>query len=101
MNVIFDENFSKQLEKLNNPSVKQKFVRFLNLCEKAQTLSELPNVKKMKGTSEYFRFRSGRYRFGFILHSNGIIEFVSVSHRKDFYKHFPLSLFHFLFQNFY
>ncbi len=101
MNVIFDENFSKQLEKLNNHSVKQHFGRFLNLCEKAQTLSELPNVKKMKGTSEYFRFRSGRYRFGFILHSNGMIEFISVSHRKDFYKHFPLSLFHFLFQYFY
>ncbi len=99
MTVEFAPHFAKDLTKLHSPFVKKYLVQLIQTCEHCHSISEIPNVKKLKGTEHSYRIRYGRYRFGFELLENNTIRFVAVYHRKDFYKYFPKLLFHFLFQN--
>ena len=52
------------------------------------SLSQIKNLKKLKGQTKYFRIRSGDYRIGLYI-ENQVIEFTTIDHRKDIYKHFP------------
>jgi mRNA interferase RelE/StbE len=59
----------------------------IEAVEKADSLTELPNMKKLKG-GNYFRVRVGDYRVGVALDGDTLI-FVRFLNRKDIYKHFP------------
>jgi mRNA interferase RelE/StbE len=50
--------------------------------EKAASLSQIKNLKKLKGETKYFRIRIGDYRIGLYV-ENEIVEFTTVDHRKD------------------
>jgi mRNA interferase RelE/StbE len=51
-------------------------------------LSEVNNLKKMEGTTNYFRVRVGDYRIGIFFNNNTVI--VSrFLHRKEIYRYFP------------
>ncbi len=56
--------------------------------ENAASLSQIKNLKKLKGETRYFRIRIGDYRIG-LYFENEIIEFTTIANRKDIYKHFP------------
>ena len=49
---------------------------------------EIRNLKKLKGTENCYRIRSGDYRIGLIF-DDETITFVRVLHRKDIYRYFP------------
>ena len=53
-----------------------------------QQLSEMVNVKKLKGEDNAYRIRVGNYRIGFF-GENDTITFVRVLHRREFYRYFP------------
>jgi len=53
-----------------------------------QNLSEVNNIKKLKGEDNAYRVRVGEYRVGFTLADN-TITFTRVLHRREFYSHFP------------
>ncbi len=56
--------------------------------EKAASISEIKNLKKLKGEKTYYRIRSGRYRVGIKI-DNNIVAFVRALPRKDIYRYFP------------
>jgi len=56
--------------------------------EKANTLSEINNLKKLKGSGNYYRLRVGDYRVGIAFTDDTAI-FVRFLNRKDIYKYFP------------
>ncbi|MDO8095007.1 MAG: type II toxin-antitoxin system RelE/ParE family toxin, partial [Candidatus Brocadiales bacterium] len=60
----------------------------IEAVEKSYSLSEIPNLKKLKGSGNYFRLRAGDYRIGIRL-ENDIVIFVRFLNRKDIYKYFP------------
>ena len=88
MNVFFRKSFQKDLLKLRDSRLNELVGRLIQMVEKAQTLSDLPNLKKLKGHKTFYRIRSGEYRIGLQINSEGIT-FVTVGHRKDIYKNFP------------
>jgi len=53
-----------------------------------QNLSEVNNIKKLKGEDNAYRVRVGEYRVGFTLVDN-TITFTRVLHRREFYRYFP------------
>ena len=53
-----------------------------------QNLSEMVNVKKLKGESDTYRIRIGDYRIGFFVQGE-TITFARVLHRREFYRYFP------------
>jgi mRNA interferase RelE/StbE len=46
------------------------------------------NVRRLEGSSAYYRIRIGEYRIGFRLQDNKMI-FLRCLHRKDIYRYFP------------
>ncbi|HEY8783718.1 MAG TPA: type II toxin-antitoxin system RelE/ParE family toxin [Mucilaginibacter sp.] len=88
MIVKFTGRFSKDLDKLNQASVKKDISDIIKEVENAAHLSEIKNIKKLKGHLTAYRIRSGDYRIGLFVESN-IVEFARVADRKDIYKIFP------------
>lgn len=53
-----------------------------------QNLSDISNIKKLKGEDNAYRIRVGDYRIGFFVIGN-TITFSRVLHRREFYRYFP------------
>jgi len=88
MKTEFTGRFLRDIDKLNQASVKKDITDIIEMVEKAASLSEIKNIKKLKGHSAAYRIRSGDYRIGIFI-ENSIVEFIRIAHRKEIYKIFP------------
>jgi mRNA interferase RelE/StbE len=88
MKVEFLESFGKDIDHLRDSKVKQNIVDIIEKCESARTLTDIPNIKKLKGYKNAYRIRIKEYRIGFYF-ENGTIEFARVLDRKEIYRAFP------------
>ena len=88
MKVEFYSSFNKDLLGIRDPAVLKQIRRLIQRCENAESILKIPNVKKLVGTSNYFRIRIGDYRIG-VTFSGKTLSFVRVLHRKEIYRYFP------------
>jgi len=88
MEIIFKESFLKDLKKIKNNEIKQKILEIISTCEKAKSLNEIKDLKKLRGYKNFFRIKIGNYRVGLQIKENKVF-FVRILHRKDIYKYFP------------
>lgn len=88
MKTEFTARFLKDLDKLRQAAVKKDIKDIIEIIEKTPSLSEIKNIKKLKGHSAAYRIRSGDYRIGVFIENN-IVEFIRIAHRKDIYNIFP------------
>jgi mRNA interferase RelE/StbE len=87
MKIAFNPNFVKDLKKLDK-ALQERVAEVIKGIEAADTLSDIPNVKKIKGNPHYFRIRIGNYRLGIYCESDEV-ELLRFLHRKDVYRNFP------------
>lgn len=88
MKVKFSKNFSKDLEKVKDSSIKKDVISVIIELENKENLNLIPNIKKMKGHPDAYRLRIGKYRLGFYFDGE-IIELGRFAKRDDIYKLFP------------
>lgn len=88
MKVEFRSSFARDLRKVKDQDLKKKIQEIIEHVEQAQSLQEVTNVKKLRGSDRYYRIRIEDYRIGLIVERDYII-FVRFLHRKDIYKYFP------------
>ncbi len=88
MEVEFLSSFDKDLDRLQEPGIKKTIAGIIINCERASSLKEIPNVKKLKGFKNVYRIKVREYRLGFYF-ENGVIEFARLLARKDIYRSFP------------
>jgi mRNA interferase RelE/StbE len=86
--VSFRKSFVRDLRKLKDAKVRGRIREVIEAVEEADSLSDLPDVKKMSGSSGFYRIRIGSYRIGLMV-ERGVVEFVRVLDRKDIYTCFP------------
>jgi mRNA interferase RelE/StbE len=86
--VEFRDSFAKDLKGVKEKGPLGRVREVIEAVEKADSLAELPNLKKLKGGGDYFRVRVGDYRIGVALDGETVV-FVRFLNRKDIYKHFP------------
>jgi mRNA interferase RelE/StbE len=60
----------------------------IEAVEKADSLSALSHIKKLRGEKNYFRLKVGDYRIGLAIESETVV-FVRFLARKDIYRYFP------------
>lgn len=89
MKILIDRTFAKDIGKIRDRKVLQNINDLISGLEAVETLSEIPNTKKIKGDKEYFRIRIGNYRVGFEKLDDETIILIRFLHRKDIYKYFP------------
>ena len=88
MKVEFKSSFAKDLKKVKDKDLKERVKQVIELVEKAKSLQEIKDAKKLKGGDRYYRIRIGDYRVGLTLEGD-TVTFVRFLHRKDIYTYFP------------
>lgn len=85
----FDRSFSKSLNKIRDRSILSRVEKVILDLEKAASIEELRNNKKLTGFTSYYRIKIGPYRLGYESVDGNTIRLITVAHRKDIYRKFP------------
>jgi mRNA-degrading endonuclease RelE of RelBE toxin-antitoxin system len=88
MKVEYLKQFSKDLLKVKDESLKGDLFSIIIVLKNTETLNELSNVKKLKGYQNAYRIRIGKFRLGFYFDGE-VIELARFAKREDIYKLFP------------
>ena len=89
MRVDFRKSFARDLRRRKDDSNFLNCVKeIITQIELAESVSEIINLKKLKGESGYYRIRIGSYRIGIRIEADLVI-FIRALHRKDIYRYFP------------
>ena len=88
MKVRFKASFAKDLRALDDKSCRERIKALIATVESAQTLAEVPNLKKLRGAGAFYRGRIGDYRVGMAEEEDAMV-FVRVLHRREVYRYFP------------
>ena len=88
MQIEITKKFGKQVVKCQDEKVRARLSAFIKTIAAAQNLSEIKNLKKLKGHKEFYRIRMGEYRIGIAFRDKKII-LAAFDRRSDIYKYFP------------
>ncbi len=88
MKIEFLSKFNQDLNRIHLKSVRNSLLKVIELTQSAETLAEIPNLKKLQGFKSAYRIRIGDYRIGIFIEGN-TIQFARVLNRKEIYKYFP------------
>ncbi len=73
MQVEFLSSFNKDLSKLSSAAIRKSLKNLIRKLEAAKSLSDIPQLKKLKGYPDAWRIRLGNYRVG-VFYSKNIIQ---------------------------
>ena len=85
MKVEFLSGFEKDLANTRDKILAKIILDCIDLFEKAGKISDVPNIKQLKGHPSAFRYRKGKYRIGFYLEDI----FAAFDSRDKIYRRFP------------
>ena len=90
MNTDIKNSFLRDLKKIIDPALKEQVELIILAVEEAQTIRDIPELKKLKGYKNgiYYRIAVDNYRIGVNI-ENDLVTFVVFKPRKDIYKFFP------------
>ncbi len=88
MKVEYLRQFSKDASKINEESLKDNLFDVIILLKNSDDLNLVSNIKKLKGYTNAYRIRIGKYRLGFYFDGE-VIELARFAKREDIYKLFP------------
>jgi mRNA interferase RelE/StbE len=86
--VRFRTSFVTDLRAIKDQSFHDRIKNLIAKVESVQSLSEVPNLKKLRGGGGYYRVRVGDYRVGLAVEEKDVV-FVRVLHRREVYRYFP------------
>jgi mRNA interferase RelE/StbE len=83
-----DKSFAKDVDKINDGNVLKKLRAFLSFLENAESIHEIPHIKKIEGYDSFYRIKIGDYRLGMEVSRREVV-LIRFLHRKDIYRFFP------------
>ena len=88
MKLLYLKSFLRDIEKLKDHKTKQHIKTQIEKIKNAQKLSEIQQLKKIKGHPYAYRIRVGDYRLGLFIKKD-IGTLIRCVKRNDIYKLFP------------
>ncbi|MGE0086262.1 MAG: type II toxin-antitoxin system RelE/ParE family toxin [Desulfococcaceae bacterium] len=88
MKIRYKSGFKKDLKNIRDKNLLQKIKNIINEIRISDDLSEISNMKKLKGYDSFYRTRAGDFQIGIEIIENELI-FVRILNRKDMYRFFP------------
>ncbi|MDL2262493.1 hypothetical protein LJC11_03205 [Bacteroidales bacterium OttesenSCG-928-I21] len=88
MNIVILQKFDKDLDSINNKIIVSSTLKAIEVIMSASRVSEISNLKKIKGHKIYFRIKVGTYRIGLKIEKD-TVTLIRILPRKDIYKYFP------------
>lgn len=87
MEVRFLKSFEKDLSKADS-TVRKRILVLIRRMDEAESVLDLQQVKKLKGSKDAYRIRIGHYRLGFFV-SGQQFHLARLLDRREIYRHFP------------
>ena len=88
MTSAFRRRFLRDLKKVRAESVRVRARSAIEAVEAADSLADVPGLRKLSGADRFYRIRIGDYRIGLFVDGD-TVEFVRLLHRRDMYRYFP------------
>jgi len=88
MKVTVSKKCQKDIEAISDRKLAVQILNEIERLEQCTSLDGLPNLKRMKGASDYYRLRIGNYRLGF-RQDGDATTLLRFMHRKEIYRYFP------------
>ncbi|WP_340073986.1 plasmid stabilization protein [Leptobacterium sp. I13] len=88
MHIIYTRAITKDARKIKDEKTKADIRKLIEILEKAISLKDIPNIKKLKGHPEAYRIRIRDYRLGLYCDGKNIV-LSRLLKRNDIYKVFP------------
>ncbi|MBI1767286.1 MAG: type II toxin-antitoxin system RelE/ParE family toxin [Bacteroidetes bacterium] len=88
MQVEFLAKFNRDLDRIHLKSVKSSIAETIDAVKTSNSITQISNIKKLKGFRSAYRIRIGEYRIGIFVEGSHV-EFARVLHRKEIYRYFP------------
>jgi mRNA interferase RelE/StbE len=88
VNVQFRSSFAKDLRNIKNKDLLSRIKEAVEQFEKAQSLQSIANIKKLRGSGNYYRVRVGEHRIGLVVDGD-TATLVRCLDRKEIYRYFP------------
>ncbi|MGF1541698.1 MAG: type II toxin-antitoxin system RelE/ParE family toxin [Pleurocapsa sp.] len=90
METEFKDSFLKDIRSIKDKKLLSRLEQFILAVESVDNLSQIPNLKKLKGQKNkvYYRSRMGNYRVGLVIKQDTVV-FVRFLDRKEIYCYFP------------
>jgi len=88
MKTTFRKSFTRDLKKIRDNDILARVRQVIEEVEAATDLQGIGNLKKMSGTTDFYRIRIGDYRIGAAVEGD-TFEFVRCLARRDLYRYFP------------
>jgi mRNA interferase RelE/StbE len=89
MTIRIDKSFQKDISKINHTKIKIAIAETIENIQKAQTFSEIKNLKKLTGYKNFYRIKLGDYRIGLEYTKEHELILVRFLNRKEIYRQFP------------
>jgi len=84
-----EKSFDRDMDRIYDKIILKKLRALISMIENAQSIREIPHMKKMEGYESYYRIKIGDYRLGLEASSLKEVTLVRILHRKDIYRYFP------------
>ncbi len=88
MNSQFRASFLKDLEAIRDRKILKQSRAAIEQIEQAQSLREIPNMKKLRRGGNYYRMRVGDFRLGLTIVGD-TVSFIRCLDRKEIYRYLP------------
>lgn len=88
MKAAFRKSFTRDLKKIKDSEILRRVQEAVEEVEASEDLRGIGNLKKMSGTTSFYRIRIGDYRIGLAVEGD-TVEFVRCLARRDLYRFFP------------
>lgn len=62
MKILIEKSFVKDIDKIRDKKLLKNLNKLIAELEKAKSIYEIPNIKRIKGYNTFFRIRIGDYR---------------------------------------
>jgi mRNA interferase RelE/StbE len=88
MRVEISRKFQKQVNSCKDARIRRRVFFIIDAISKADSLKNIPHLKKLKNSDRAFSIRISDYRTGIKQETDCII-FAAFDHRSSIYKYFP------------
>jgi mRNA interferase RelE/StbE len=79
-----EKSFDRDIDRIKDKKVLRTLGTFISLIENAQTIRDIPHIKKIEGYGSYYRMKIGDYRLGMEAASVREVVLLRFLHRETF-----------------
>lgn len=88
MIIDYKASFHRDIKKLKDKEQATRLKEIISEIKSAKNLSEIKNLRKIEGSPNHYRIKTGDYRLGVALSGDTVV-LVHFLDRKEIYRYFP------------